>query len=211
MARHPAARAARRGRGLPQRPCGPQDAGRGSSPQRGRRVRVASRSRTADKANLSAARRSRGSGPRGATRSTTTLNAAITCIRRASAARTSCKFTDGRGQTQSWQGEATSARSRSVRTALVHVVGLGVPWGARLRRASPCCHRAALLRTRLRSGRLQRDPAEAAGGRYWQADSPDRLRGPSARSPTRWAHRYVLRLTSPRGDAREGSRHRIGR
>ena len=55
--------------------------------------------------------------------------------------------------------------------------------------------------------RALRSLAEAAGGRYWQADSPERLRRAFSAIADAMGHRYVLRY-EPTGLPREGW-HRI--
>jgi hypothetical protein len=55
--------------------------------------------------------------------------------------------------------------------------------------------------------RSLREVAEVTGGRLWEAESPERLRGAFAAIAQAMGHRYVLRY-EPRGVSRTGH-HRI--
>ena len=110
-------------------------------------------------------------------------------------------FTDGEDNT-SWLGMPTCARSCSARTRSC-TWSVGVRAGARIGRQA---HVAAAA-FRIAAGAALREIAEAAGGRYWQADSPDRLRRAFSAIADAMGHRYVLRY-EPTGVPREGW-HRI--
>ncbi len=108
-------------------------------------------------------------------------------------------FTDGEDNA-SWLGYADLRLVAERSNALVHVVG----W------RPPLAPRAPLLpprQTESEQERALREIAEAAGGRYWNTDSPDRLRQAFAAIADAMGHRYVLRY-EPRGVARDGW-HRI--
>ena len=108
-------------------------------------------------------------------------------------------FTDGEDNT-SWLGE-TDLRTVAQRSnALVHVVGWREPLSPEHQRRTP-------LPPESPQERALREIAEAAGGRYWQADSPDRLRRAFSAIADAMGHRYVLRY-EPTGVARDGW-HRI--
>ena len=110
-------------------------------------------------------------------------------------------FTDGEDNT-SWLGEADLRTVAQRSNALVHVVGWRPP-------ASVSASRPLLppLLSESPQERLLREIAESAGGRYWQADSPERLRRAFSAIADAMGHRYVLRY-EPTGVAREGW-HRI--
>jgi VWFA-related protein len=106
-------------------------------------------------------------------------------------------FTDGEDN-GSWldprQLRAVVERSN----VLVHVVG----WSPR-----PEYRRGRLESVVSASESVLRDIAEASGGRFWGADSPDRLRRAFASVADSMRHRYVLRYEAE-GVRREGW-HRI--
>jgi len=108
-------------------------------------------------------------------------------------------FTDGEGNS-SWLGAADLRLVVERSNALVHVVGWRPP-------RSPEELRRQALPTESLQERTLREIAEAAGGRYWQADSPDRLRRAFSAIADAMGRRYVLRY-EPTGVAREGW-HRI--
>ena len=108
-------------------------------------------------------------------------------------------FTDGEDNS-SWLGEADLREVAERSNALVHVVGWRAPLSPEQQRRTP-------LPPESPQERALREIAEAAGGRYWQADSPDRLRRAFSAIADAMGHRYVLRY-EPTGVARDGW-HRI--
>jgi hypothetical protein len=108
-------------------------------------------------------------------------------------------FTDGEDNT-SWLREADLRVVASRSNVLVHVVGWRPP-------QSPAALRVLPRLTESPQDRALREIAEAAGGRCWNADSPDRLRQAFAAIADAMGHRYVLRY-EPEGVARAGW-HRI--
>jgi Ca-activated chloride channel homolog len=108
-------------------------------------------------------------------------------------------FTDGEDN-NSWLGEGDLRLVAERSNALVHVVGWRPP---RAIGALPLPPR----QTESSQEGALREIAEAAGGRYWNADSPKRLRHAFAAIADAVGHRYVLRY-EPTGVARAGW-HRI--
>lgn len=108
-------------------------------------------------------------------------------------------FTDGEDNS-SWLGEADLRLVAERSNALVHVVAWRPPPVPQARRVPP-------RQTESEQERVLREIAEAAGGRFWDADSPDRLRQSFAAIADAMGHRYVLRY-EPEGVAR-GGWHRI--
>jgi Ca-activated chloride channel homolog len=108
-------------------------------------------------------------------------------------------FTDGEDN-NSWLGEGDLRLVAERSNALVHVVGWRPP---RAIGALPLPPRQT---ESWQEGAL-REIAEAVGGRYWNADSPKRLRHAFAAIADAVGHRYVLRY-EPTGVARAGW-HRI--
>ena len=108
-------------------------------------------------------------------------------------------FTDGEDNA-SWLGYADLRLVAERSNALVHVVGWRPPRAAGALPLPP-------RQTESEQERALREIAEAAGGRYWQADSPDRLRRAFSAIADAMGHRYVLRY-EPTGVARDGW-HRI--
>lgn len=108
-------------------------------------------------------------------------------------------FTDGEDNT-SWLGEADLRLVVQRSNALVHVVGWRPPLPPELLRKTNLPRESP-------QERALREIAEAAGGRFWQADSPERLRRAFSAIADAMGHRYVLRY-EPTGVAREGW-HRI--
>jgi VWFA-related protein len=108
-------------------------------------------------------------------------------------------FTDGEDNS-SWLGEADLRTVAQRSNALVHVVGWRAPRSAEEQRKTPLPQESP-------QERGLREIAEAAGGRYWQADSPERLRKAFSEIADAMGHRYVLRY-EPTGVARDGW-HRI--
>jgi VWFA-related protein len=108
-------------------------------------------------------------------------------------------FTDGQDNT-SWLGEGDLRTVAERSNALLHVVG----WRPLL---APEELRKTPLPRESPQERALREIAEAAGGRYWQADSPERLRRAFSAIADAMGHRYVLRY-EPTGVARDGW-HRI--
>ncbi len=102
-------------------------------------------------------------------------------------------FTDGEDNT-SWLGDADLRIVVQRSNALVHVVGWRPPLSPEARRKLP---------TESAQERALRAIAEAAGGRFWDADSPARLRQAFRAIADAMGHRYVLRY-EPAGVAREG-------
>lgn len=108
-------------------------------------------------------------------------------------------FTDGEDNT-SWLGAADLRLVAERSNALVHVVGWRPP-------APPAAARVPPRQLESAQERALREIAEAAGGRYWDADSPERLRRAFGAIAEAMGHRYVLRY-EPTGVARRGW-HRI--
>jgi VWFA-related protein len=109
-------------------------------------------------------------------------------------------FTDGEDNT-SWLGDGDLRVAAERSNALVHVVG----WRGWRPPLSPEARRK--LPTESPQERALREIAEAAGGRFWDADSPARLRQAFGAIADAMGHRYVLRY-EPTGVEREGW-HRI--
>ena len=105
-------------------------------------------------------------------------------------------FTDGEDNS-SWLDAADVRLFAERSNALVHVVA----W------RPPQVSEAQTARMNAQE-RLLRDIAEAAGGRFWNADSPDRLRRAFGEIADAIGHRYVLRY-EPTGVQRRGW-HAIG-
>lgn len=108
-------------------------------------------------------------------------------------------FTDGEDNS-SWLGAEDLKLVVQRSNALVHVVGWRPPLPPELLRKVP-------LRPVSPQERALGEIAEAAGGRFWHADSPARLRQAMAAIADAMRHRYVLRY-EPTGVVREGW-HRI--
>lgn len=108
-------------------------------------------------------------------------------------------FTDGEDNT-SWLGAGDLQTVAQRSNALVHVVGWRPPLPPEARRKLP-------LQTESAQDRALREIAEAAGGRFWDADSPGRLRDAFRAIADAMGHRYVLRY-EPTGVERAGW-HRI--
>lgn len=108
-------------------------------------------------------------------------------------------FSDGEDNT-SWLGEADLKLVAERSNALVHVVGWRPPLPLEAQRKLP-------LETESAQDRALREIAEAAGGRFWNADSPARLRDAFRAIADAMGHRYVLRY-EPTGVERAGW-HRI--
>jgi VWFA-related protein len=108
-------------------------------------------------------------------------------------------FSDGEDNT-SWLGESDLRTAARRSNALVHVVGWREPLPPELLRKRPLPRESP-------QERALREIAEAAGGRYWEADSPERLRRAFSAIADAMGHRYVLRY-EPTGVPREGW-HRI--
>jgi len=108
-------------------------------------------------------------------------------------------FSDGEDNT-SWLDERDLRLVAQRSNALVHVVGWRPPLPPELRRKLP-------RQTESPQERALREIAEAAGGRFWDADSPPRLRQAFGAIALAMGHRYLLRY-EPTGVAREGW-HRI--
>jgi len=108
-------------------------------------------------------------------------------------------FTDGEDNT-SWLGDGDLRIVAQRSNALVHVVGWRPPLSPEARRKLP-------LQTESPQEQALREIAEAAGGRFWDADSPARLQHAFRAIADAMGHRYVLRY-EPTGVEREGW-HRI--
>ena len=108
-------------------------------------------------------------------------------------------FTDGEDN-MSWLGVADLRLAAERSNALVHVVGWRPPISFAARPLPPWL-------TESPQERSLREIAEAAGGRFWRADSPARLREAFGAIADAMGHRYVLRY-EPTGVARDGW-HRI--
>ncbi len=90
--------------------------------------------------------------------------------------------------------------------ALVHVVGIARP---SLRPVAGGAFRNELFRRAAEAphDRALRQIAEATGGRFWTAESPDRLRQSFAAIAEAMNHRYILRFEPPGG--RQPGWHRV--
>jgi VWFA-related protein len=108
-------------------------------------------------------------------------------------------FSDGEDNT-SWLGAGDLQTVAQRSNALVHVVGWRPPLPPEARPKLP-------LQTESAQDRALREIAEAAGGRFWDADSPGRLRDAFRAIADAMGHRYVLRY-EPAGVERAGW-HRI--
>jgi VWFA-related protein len=104
-------------------------------------------------------------------------------------------FTDGEDNS-SWLAAADLKLVAERSNALVHVVG----WRPPPRPGAPLL---PPVETESEQERALREIAEAAGGRYWNTDSPDRLRQAFAAIADAMGHRYVLRY-EPTGVKRNG-------
>ena len=104
-------------------------------------------------------------------------------------------FTDGEDNA-SWLGERDLRLVSERSNALVHVVGWREPARVTLRGAVP-------RGTASPQERALAEIAEAAGGRFWDADSPARLRRALGAIAEAMGHRYVLSY-SPTGVERAG-------
>ena len=142
--------------------------------------------------------------PRGGTAVLDALYAAVT-LPESKARSLVVLFTDGEDN-MSWLDEAQVKTVAERSNALVHVVGIArqavvrVPGGAlggqSFRRAGEDPHDRAL-----------RQIAEATGGRFWTAESPDRLRQTFAAIAEAMGHRYILRFEPQSG--RKPGWHRL--
>jgi VWFA-related protein len=94
-------------------------------------------------------------------------------------------FTDGEDN-MSWLSVADLRLVAERSNALVHVVGWRPP-------LSPAAPRLPPVLTESPQERSLREIAEAAGGRFWSADSPARLREAFGAIADAMGHRYVLR------------------
>ena len=104
-------------------------------------------------------------------------------------------FTDGEDNS-SWLGDADLRLVAQRSNALVHVVAWRPPLSFEARRKQP-------LQPETAQERALREIAEAAGGRFWNADSPARLRQAFGAIADAMGHRYVLRY-EPQGIERAG-------
>jgi VWFA-related protein len=142
--------------------------------------------------------------PRGGTAALDALYAAI-MVPTSKARSLVVLFSDGEDNL-SWLDEEQVRTVAERSNALIHVVGLArpsvvrVPGGAlagqSFRPASEDPHDRAL-----------RQIAEATGGRFWTAESPDRLRQTFAAIAEAMGHRYLLRFEPPSG--RKPGWHRL--
>jgi VWFA-related protein len=106
-------------------------------------------------------------------------------------------FTDGEDN-MSWldEGQVKAAAQRS--NAVIHAVGLR-PGGPDPSTAGP--HAVPSTPPELEQVRALRQTAELTGGRFWTAESPDRLRQAFAAIVAAMNSRYVLRFEPPAGAA----------
>jgi VWFA-related protein len=111
-------------------------------------------------------------------------------------------FTDGEDN-MSFLGEKQLLTAVQRSNALVHTVGWREP--GRTEPVPGRINEAELSEED--QTRALRQIAEATGGRFWGADSPERLRRAFAEIADAMSHRYILRY-EPQGVAREGW-HRI--
>jgi len=101
-------------------------------------------------------------------------------------------FSDGEDNL-SWLGERQVRAAAERSNALIHVVGLRQPQGPRswnLTRPPESQEPEHI--------RALRQIAETTGGRFWEAESPDRLRSAFAAIAEAMNHRYVLRYQPQR-------------
>jgi VWFA-related protein len=107
-------------------------------------------------------------------------------------------FSDGEDHV-SWlqEDEVKQALARS--NALVHAVGLVAPKGQTTTLRQETAWRVEMSESRHVS--LLRQLAESTGGRFWPADSAERLRTVFAEIAAAMRHRYVLRFEPSPGDA----------
>ena len=105
-------------------------------------------------------------------------------------------FTDGEDNS-SWLGQSDLKLVAERSNALVHVVGWRPPLPPEARRKLP-------LQTESPQEQALREIAEAAGGRFWDADSPARLQQAFRAIADAMGHRYVLRYEPPESSARAG-------
>jgi VWFA-related protein len=147
-------------------------------------------------------RRLDGLRPRGATAVRDGLYAALT-LPVSGARMLVVLFSDGEDNV-SWLDERQVRAAAERSNALVHVVAWRppAPWQSpdSIRQGAPVLLEPEHLRS-------LREVAEVTGGRLWEAESPERLRGAFAAIAQAMGHRYVLRY-EPRGVSRTGH-HRI--
>ena len=107
-------------------------------------------------------------------------------------------FSDGEDHV-SWlqEDEVKQALARS--NALVHAVGLVPPKGQTTTLRQESAWRVEMAESRHVS--MLRQLAESTGGRFWPADSAERLRAVFADIAEAMRHRYVLRFEPSPGDA----------
>lgn len=114
-------------------------------------------------------------------------------------------FSDGEDN-QSWLSDAQVKTVAERSNALVHVVGIARPSPRPVRGVA---YREELLRRSPEAphDRALRLIAEATGGRFWTAESPDRLRQTFAAIAEAMNHRYILRFEPQSG--RKPGWHRL--
>jgi len=150
---------------------------------------------TADKARVAQALATL--KPQGGTAVYDGLFAAVTAP--ASRARTLVVvFSDGEDNV-SWLQEEEVKQALARSNALVHVVGLVEPKGQTTTLRQESAWRVEMAESRHVS--LLRQLAESTGGRFWPADSAERLRAVFADIAAAMRHRYVLRFEPPPGAA----------
>jgi VWFA-related protein len=103
-------------------------------------------------------------------------------------------FSDGEDNV-SWLQEDEVRQTLARSNALVHVVGLVAPKGQTTTLLLENVWRVEMSETRRVS--LLRQLAESTGGRFWPADSAERLRAAFADIAEAMRHRYVLRFEPP--------------
>jgi VWFA-related protein len=114
-------------------------------------------------------------------------------------------FSDGEDN-MSWLNEAQVKAVAERSNALVHVVGIARPY-VRPVQGGALSGQSFRAATEDPHDRGLRQIAEATGGRFWTAESPDRLRQTFAAIAEAMGHRYVLRFEPQSG--RKPGWHRL--
>ena len=107
-------------------------------------------------------------------------------------------FSDGEDNV-SWLQEDEVRQTLARSNALVHVVGLVAPKKQTTTLRQENAWKVEMSETRRVS--ILRQLAESTGGRFWPADSAERLRATFADIAEAMRHRYVLRFEPPTGAA----------
>jgi VWFA-related protein len=115
-------------------------------------------------------------------------------------------FSDGEDNL-SWLGGEQVRKVAERSNALIHVVGIVPPSRSSVVHAVPGHYGSPSGTPEAPHNRALRQIAEASGGRFWTAESPDRLRQTFAAIAEAMSHRYVLRYDP--GTARRPGWHRL--